>query len=120
MAAAMGCEANSLSLAGFSGMFAATVRIPAKGMKYGLQDLRLGGESPAIDTGAVLSGINDGFTGIAPDVGAYELGQELPHYGIRPRGKEAEIDARIGSSPKARASAPAGGSRSRHTPPGPD
>ena len=32
----------------------------------------------------VLPGINDGFTGKAPDLGAYELGKPTPHYGPRP------------------------------------
>jgi len=29
--------------------------------------------------------INDGFTGKAPDIGAYEIGKPKPHYGPRPR-----------------------------------
>ena len=37
-----------------------------------------------IDAGEVLPGFNDGFKGKAPDLGAYELGEELPHYGPRP------------------------------------
>ncbi len=37
----------------------------------------------AIDAGAVMPNINDGFTGKAPDLGAYESGQPLPHYGPR-------------------------------------
>ena len=47
-------------------------------------DLRLKAGSAAIDAGVVLPGFNDGFTGKAPDLGAYELGSELPHYGPRP------------------------------------
>ena len=38
----------------------------------------------AVDAGAILPNINDGFTGSAPDLGAYELGQPLPRYGPRP------------------------------------
>ena len=34
--------------------------------------------------GNPLPGFNDGFAGKGPDLGAYELGQELPHYGPRP------------------------------------
>ena len=56
----------------------------------------------------MLPGINDGFAGRAPDVGAYELGEEPPHYGIRPEGKEAEIDGRIGRTAGG-GGAPAGG-----------
>src|SRR5690606_32958488 len=40
--------------------------------------------SPAIDNGAVLPSINDGFNGRAPDIGAYEHGRQPPHYGPRP------------------------------------
>jgi len=48
-------------------------------------DLRLAKNSDAIDKGVVLPGFNDGFAGKAPDLGCYELGQPLPHYGPRPR-----------------------------------
>jgi len=46
-------------------------------------DLRLSEESKAVDAGARLFNINDGFKGEAPDLGAYEFGSELPHYGPR-------------------------------------
>lgn len=49
-------------------------------------DLRLQNESAAVDNGARIFNVNDNFTGSAPDIGAYELGGELPHYGPRPRG----------------------------------
>jgi hypothetical protein len=52
-----------------------------------VNDLRLKGGSAAIDAGAVLPGINDDFAGLAPDLGAYEFGAELPHYGPRPETK---------------------------------
>ncbi len=38
----------------------------------------------AVDAGTVLLGINEDFNGSAPDLGAYEIGKELPHYGVRP------------------------------------
>jgi hypothetical protein len=47
-------------------------------------DLRLKAGTEAIDAGEVLPGFNDGFKGKAPDLGAYELGDELPQYGPRP------------------------------------
>ncbi len=47
-------------------------------------DLRLQPRSRAIDAGTPLPGITDGFTGSAPDFGAYEQGAESPHYGPRP------------------------------------
>lgn len=48
-------------------------------------DLRLRRGSDAIDAGVVLPNINDGYNGRAPDMGAYEFGKEMPHYGPRPR-----------------------------------
>jgi hypothetical protein len=47
-------------------------------------DLRLRAGAAAIDAGESLPGINDGFAGRAPDLGAYETGAPLPHYGPRP------------------------------------
>ena len=37
----------------------------------------------AVDAGARLPNVNDGFTGEAPDLGAWEAGVEPPHYGPR-------------------------------------
>ena len=49
-------------------------------------DLRLAAGSAAIDKGAVIAAINDGYAGAAPDLGAYELGDALPTYGPRTAG----------------------------------
>jgi hypothetical protein len=46
-------------------------------------DFRLRPGSPAIDAGVELPTITDGYTGKAPDLGAYELGSDPPHYGPR-------------------------------------
>ena len=46
-------------------------------------DLSLREGSAAVDAGVALPGLTDGCTGSAPDLGAYELGVELPHYGPR-------------------------------------
>ncbi|MCX6613412.1 MAG: hypothetical protein NTW74_21510 [Acidobacteria bacterium] len=46
-------------------------------------NFRLKAKSKAIDAGQVLPTINDKFTGNAPDLGALELNQPLPHYGPR-------------------------------------
>jgi hypothetical protein len=46
-------------------------------------DFRLKAGSPAIDAGVELPTITDGFTGRAPDIGAYEVGKPVPHYGPR-------------------------------------
>jgi len=44
-------------------------------------DFRLRPRSAAIDKGMVLPTITDGYQGSAPDLGAYEFGSVLPHYG---------------------------------------
>jgi Right handed beta helix region len=46
-------------------------------------DLRLSSRSQAVDAGQALPGWNDGFRGLRPDLGAYELGDSPPHYGPR-------------------------------------
>jgi hypothetical protein len=46
-------------------------------------DFRLKAGSAAVDRGALLPNVNDKFSGQAPDLGALELGQALPHYGPR-------------------------------------
>lgn len=46
-------------------------------------DLRLAPGSEAVDAGQVLPGLNDGYHGRLPDLGAYEQGEPLPHYGPR-------------------------------------
>ncbi|HUU26382.1 MAG TPA: right-handed parallel beta-helix repeat-containing protein [archaeon] len=53
-------------------------------------DLSLKPGSAAVDAGLVIPNVNDNYTGKAPDLGAYELGQELPHYGPRPAGVDEE------------------------------
>jgi hypothetical protein len=46
-------------------------------------DLRLKNDAPVINRGSLIAGINDCFSGEAPDLGAYEYGAEIPHYGPR-------------------------------------
>jgi hypothetical protein len=46
-------------------------------------DLRLREGAAAIDAGIELPNVTDGFQGRAPDLGAYEFGVPLPHYGPR-------------------------------------
>lgn len=46
-------------------------------------DFRLRPGSAAVDAGVRLPNVNDDFTGRAPDLGAYEIGQPEPHYGPR-------------------------------------
>ena len=53
---------------------------------YEPPDLRLRPGSEIVDRATPLPNINDGYSGTAPDIGAYELGQEMPIYGPRPPG----------------------------------
>ena len=46
-------------------------------------DFRLKAGSAAVDKGVVIPQVTDGYTGAAPDLGALESGQPLPHYGPR-------------------------------------
>jgi hypothetical protein len=39
--------------------------------------------SVSVDAGKLLPTVNDSFTGTAPDLGCYERGQPVPHYGPR-------------------------------------
>jgi hypothetical protein len=48
-----------------------------------INDLRLTARNEAIDAGTTLPNINDNHAGRGPDLGSYELGQELPLYGPR-------------------------------------
>jgi hypothetical protein len=68
------------------GLFASGVTPPADVKEQfdpKVNDLRLKAGSAAIDAGEPIPNINDGFGGKAPDLGAYELGKPLPHYGPR-------------------------------------
>ena len=46
-------------------------------------DFRLKPRSAAVDKGVALPNVTDGFAGSAPDLGALEVGQVVPHYGPR-------------------------------------
>ncbi len=70
-------------------VFAADVRLPYPPVpEWEIADLRLKSGSSAVDAALLLPNVNDSFSGSAPDMGAYELGAEMPHYGPRPRGEE--------------------------------
>ncbi len=73
-------------------VFAADVTFPASGPFPELTagDLRILDGSAAVDRGTPLANVNDGFAGTAPDLGAYEAGSLLPHYGPRWDGPAAE------------------------------
>jgi len=56
---------------------------------YKMEDLdfRLKAGSAPVDKAKVIPQVTDGYAGAAPDLGAVELGQPLPHYGPRPLDK---------------------------------
>ena len=63
--------------------FESRVTIPANPVAVNPPpNLELAAGSEAIDSGVALAGINDGFTGSAPDLGAYERGRAIPVYGV--------------------------------------
>jgi hypothetical protein len=72
-----------------NGLFASGAKPPADEKQHVAEapDLRLANGTAVIDAGQPLPGINDGFSGKAPDLGAYEVGAPIPHYG--PRTKHA-------------------------------
>jgi len=53
---------------------------------YAPPDLRPRPGSAVVDKAVLLPNINDDFEGAGPDIGAYEAGRPLPHYGPRPEG----------------------------------
>jgi len=64
--------------------FAGTIP-PKEGVTYSPSDydLRLKNQANALDAGMSLPQVTDNFNGKAPDLGCYEHGQNLPHYGPR-------------------------------------
>ena len=57
--------------------------IPAEPCRVSPQHLPLKKGCAAVDAGDVLPNLSGDFVGKAPDLGAYEFGQPLPHYGPR-------------------------------------
>lgn len=65
-------------------IFAASVTFPNTVFPArGVPDLRIQSGTAVVDAGAIIPNINDGYAGSAPDLGAYELGENLPTYGPR-------------------------------------
>ena len=64
-------------------VFNSPVTIPANPVEVNAPpNLELAAGGAAIDLGVALAGFNDGFTGTAPDLGAYERGRAVPVYGV--------------------------------------
>ena len=57
-------------------------------LRHDPPDFALAVSSSALDRGQRLPGTNDGFTGVAPDLGALEAGCPVATYGPRPEGLE--------------------------------
>jgi hypothetical protein len=85
-AEATGFEKNSILIPGWEELFV-DVPEPDGETRYELPglDFRLKDGSVAIDAGTVVPNINNEFNGEAPDLGAIEHGEPMPHYGPRPR-----------------------------------
>lgn len=65
-------------------IFAASVAFPSTVFPIrAIPDLRLKAGANVVDAGVVIPNINDGYSGAAPDLGAYEQGAALPVYGPR-------------------------------------
>ena len=77
-----GFETNGIALQ--QTVFATTPPTSADYKIFGpTLDFLLHGQSSAVDQGTILPNINDDYRGIAPDLGAVELGAEIPIYGVR-------------------------------------
>lgn len=81
--AATGFEENGIEIEFDEFVKAAPVE---RGRTYetGEFDLQLRSGAKSIDAGVRLPGVNDGYSGEGPDLGAYESGREPTHYGPRP------------------------------------
>jgi len=77
------CGAESHGITVDLSVFAQTIGYPVTGEEHEPPDVRLQPGSPPVDAGLVLPNLNDGFSGAAPDLGAYELGAAPPVYGPR-------------------------------------
>ncbi|MHC4874294.1 MAG: right-handed parallel beta-helix repeat-containing protein, partial [Planctomycetota bacterium] len=67
-------------------IFSKLKKLPAKETVHlpGSVNCALAEGSVAVDAGEVLPNINDNFTGKGPDLGVYEIGKPIPHYGPSP------------------------------------
>jgi hypothetical protein len=69
--------ANLAALQALPGLETNGVQAPPQLVAPAAGDFRLAAGSAAIDRGAVLPGINDGYAGAAPDLGAFEFGDTI-------------------------------------------
>jgi hypothetical protein len=66
-------------------IFSELVAFPSNGPfpERPIPDLRIHSQSAAVDSGEILPNVNENYKGSAPDIGAYEDGSLLLHYGPR-------------------------------------
>ena len=75
-----------------AGTFASGLAAPASYAETVVEpDARLAAGSPAVDAGVSLPGINSGYAGAGPDIGALELGCPAPLFGVRPEGVDESM-----------------------------
>ena len=89
---ALGLETNRLVVGAMSFASGLVAPLDSKGT-LAAQDVTLAQGSAAVDRGLVMPGVNDGFKGKAPDLGALELGCTSPIYGVRPEGVDESNEA---------------------------
>mgnify|MGYP006891232836 CR=1 FL=1 len=80
---------NKCAVAWFADFIFEEYSFPEGATPAPFQHLTLKENCNAIDAGVYLPNINENFNGLAPDLGALELGMELPEYG--PRGNNSGI-----------------------------
>ena len=83
---AVGTESHGIRVEWQSCFEALNVPGPAPATTIPPQHTTLKAGCNAVDAGEVLPNMNDGFSGNGPDLGAYEIGRALPHYGPRTSG----------------------------------
>jgi hypothetical protein len=89
---AVGAETHGIRIQWQSCFEALNVPGPAPASTIPPQHTTLKPGCNAVNAGEVLPNINDGFSGNGPDLGAYEIGQALPHYGPRTADSVPPID----------------------------
>jgi len=106
-----GAEAHGLELADYSVFVAAEEPDHTRDRKVltgaDAADLRPRAGSPIVDAGCLIPGVNDDFTGKAPDLGAYEAGRPVSHYGPRTQVPEGVVIREAAAATLAATPAPA-------------
>ena len=86
VAARMKCTRVKVDMSVFNNVAFPIQPVPERAVA----DLRPRAGTVVVDAALRLPNINDDFRGAGPDIGAYEAGEPLPHYGPRLRGVDEE------------------------------